>query len=106
VAIALGFIRQNACRGIDVDDVLRRVLVSRSVLQRRFQKAVGKPIHAVILAERLRRVKDLLTETQLPRDRIARQTGFEHPEYLSRMFKQQTGMTMSRYRREHGRRSR
>ena len=106
VAVALGFIRQNACRGIDVDDVLRRVLVSRSVLQRRFQKAIGKPIHAVILAERMRRVKDLLVETQLPRDRIARQTGFDHPEYLSRIFRQHTGMTMSGYRREYGRKSR
>ena len=34
VAAAMEFIRRHACDGIDVVNVLRRVLIARSVLQR------------------------------------------------------------------------
>ena len=103
VAAALEFIRRHACEGINVDDVLRRMLVSRSMLQRRFQEVLGKTIHEVMLAEKLRKVKELLTGTKFTRDQIAQRTGFEHPEYLCIVFKQQTGMTMTQYRQERGR---
>ena len=41
------FIREHACEGIGVDDVLSQVPVSRSVLQRRFRSLLGRSIHAV-----------------------------------------------------------
>lgn len=104
VAQAMQFIRQHAAEGINVDDLLRHVAVSRSVLQRRFQKVLGKTIHEAILDERLRRVRRLLAETSLTRDQIARRAGFEHPEYLSMAFKRHAGMTLTQYRRENGQR--
>ena len=67
-------------------------------MQRRFQKALERTIHDAILAERLRKVKELLAETQLSLPEIAQRTGFAHSEYLSTVFKQQTGKTISEYR--------
>jgi LacI family transcriptional regulator len=99
VAEAMQLIRRHACEGINVEELLRRLGVSRSVLQRRFQKVLERSIHDAILAERLRKVKELLTETELPLPIIARRSGFEHSEYLSTVFKQQTGKTISEYRR-------
>jgi LacI family transcriptional regulator len=99
VATAMQLIRRHACDGINVEDLLRRLDVSRSVLQRRFQKALEKTIHDVILAERLRKVKELLAETELSLPDIAQRSGFSHSEYLSTVFKQQTGKTISEYRR-------
>jgi LacI family transcriptional regulator len=45
VAMAMRFIREHACLGIRVDDVLARVPVSRRVLQRRFRGLLGRSIH-------------------------------------------------------------
>lgn len=103
VAQAMQYIRKNAAQGINVDDLLQYIAVSRSALQRRFQMAIKKSIHEAILDERLRVVKSLLAETTLTRDQIAERSGFEHPEYLSMVFKRKIGMTMSLYRRKNGR---
>jgi LacI family transcriptional regulator len=99
VARAMQYIRQHACDGANVDDLLRHVVVSRSVLQRRFLKVLEKTIHEVILDERLRKVKELLAETSLTLPDIAERTGFKHSEYLSAVFREQVGITASEYRR-------
>src|SRR5262249_31361529 len=48
VATAMTFIRENACRGISVDDVVEHVLISRSVLQQLFRQILGNTIHDAI----------------------------------------------------------
>jgi LacI family transcriptional regulator len=45
-------------------------------------------------------VKQLLVETDLPLYLIAERTGFEHVEYLSVVFKRETGATPSAFRSE------
>jgi LacI family transcriptional regulator len=47
---------------------------------------------------RLARVKQLLGETELALYQIAERTGFEHVEYLSVVFKRETGVTPSAWR--------
>lgn len=103
VARALQFIRDHACEGIQVGDVLRVVPLSRRVLEQRFQRLLGRTPHREILRVRLDRIKRLLAETDLPLHRIAERTGFEHVEYLSVTFKRETGQTPSRYRSSSGR---
>jgi len=43
-------------------------------------------------------VKQLLVETDLPLYLVAERTGFEHVEYLSVVFKRETGKTPSAFR--------
>jgi LacI family transcriptional regulator len=95
------FIRERACDGIDVGDVLAHVAVSRSTLQRRFDRVLQRSIHDAILGERLRKVKELLVETTLSREEITRRTGFSHPEYLSAVFKEHTQITLRDFRERH-----
>ena len=102
VADALRFIRENACHGIGVEDVLDHVLASRSVLQRSFRKLLGCTIHDAIIGARLQRVKQLLLETELTLPAIADRAGFAYVEYLSAVFRQRTGWTLGAYRREFG----
>ena len=99
VAEAIHFIRQHACEGIDVDDVVQMSHVSRSVLQRRFRLLMSRSIHDVILGVRLERVKQLLVDTKLSLPEIADRTGFNHSEYLSMVFKQRTGQTITAFRK-------
>ena len=98
VAAAVRLIRQRACSGLSVDDVLREIPLSRSVLERRFRKHLGRSPQAEIRQVRLKRVKQLLVESDLTLDRIAGLTGFEHPEYLSVVFRREAGETPGRYR--------
>jgi LacI family transcriptional regulator len=100
VANAMRFIREHACQGIGVDDVLEHLAVSRSMLQRLFRKEMGVTILDAISAVRMQRVKQLLAETDLSLVEIADRAGFCYVEYLSASFRRQTGQTTSSYRRK------
>jgi LacI family transcriptional regulator len=98
IAAAARFIREHACEGIDVGDVLRAVSMSRSALDRHFIKIMGRSPKDEILRVRLNRAKQLLAETDFPQALIAEKIGFEHVEYLSRIFKKRIGITPSEFR--------
>jgi LacI family transcriptional regulator len=100
VAVAVRYIRENGCRGATVSDVLRQVPLSRTILERRFRKYLGRSPQAEIRAVQLKRVKQLLAETELNLERIAELAGYEHPEYLNVVFKRETGQTPGQYRRQ------
>jgi LacI family transcriptional regulator len=100
IAQAVQFIREHACTGINVSDLLRVSSLSRRVLEQRFQRLLGRTPREEILQVRLARVKQLLAETKLTLYQIAERTGFEHVEYLSVVFKRETGMTPSKFRAE------
>lgn len=99
ISDAVRFIRHHACDGINVQDVLKSVPLSRRVLESRFQKIIGRSPHEEIMRIRIDRVKQLLEETDLSLIEIAERTGFQHPEYLNVAFKKQTGITPGVYRR-------
>jgi LacI family transcriptional regulator len=98
VSDALRFIRESAGRTICVEDVLRVVPLSRRVLESRFRRLVGHTPHEEIVRVRLRRVEELLIETDLPLKSIASRTGFPSVQYLICAFKQRNGVTPGRYR--------
>jgi LacI family transcriptional regulator len=100
VAAAVRFIREHACTGATVADILAQVPLSRTILERRFRKYLGRSPQAEIRSVQLKRVKQLLAETDLRLERIAELAGYEHPEYLSVVFKRETGQTPGEYRRQ------
>jgi len=101
VAAAVRFIREHACEGITVEQVLKAVPMSRTLLERRFKKLLGYTPHDHILRVKIERVKTLLTSTDLSMVQIAERTGFEHVEYLSVSFKRASGESPSSYRSRH-----
>jgi LacI family transcriptional regulator len=100
VAAALRIIRDNACTGLTAANVISQVPVSRSVLQRRFRKELGRSIQEEIINVRLKRARELLAQTDLPLVEVAERSGFRHQEYLGAIFKARTGLTPARFRRE------
>jgi LacI family transcriptional regulator len=102
IAAALRHIREHACDGMDVESILRLVPLSRSVLERRFSEILGSSPKAEILRVRLDRVCRLLAESDLTLAEVAQKTGFEHPEYMSRLFKKKMGITPGEYRKKSG----
>jgi LacI family transcriptional regulator len=100
IATAVRFIREHACEGIDVSDVLQAVPLSRSTLERRFSKTLGRSPKDEILRVRLNRAKQLLSETDHCLALVAEKVGFEHTEYLSVIFKKRVGLTPGQYRNQ------
>jgi LacI family transcriptional regulator len=99
VAAALRFVRQNACRAIDVHAIARASGQSRRALEKKFVKLLGKSPMDQVHEIRLRRIKKLLLESDLLLADIAHQVGFEYHEYMSRYFRKRTGMTPGQFRR-------
>ena len=98
VFAALSIIKERACKGITVDEITRQIHVSRSLLERRFRKYLGKSPQAEIRSLQIRRIKELLRETDYTLAHIADLVGFEHPEYMCVVFKKATNMTPNQYR--------
>lgn len=102
IAEVLRFIRQHACDGINVSDVLKNFPTSRRVIERKFRKTLGCTPHEEIVRQRIARVKQLLSSTELPLREIAERAGFEHTEYLTVAFKRETNLTPTQYRKNTG----
>lgn len=101
IAAALKYIREHACEGIRVSDVVRHCPMARRALEMRFQKLFNRTPRQEILRVQLNRVKELLAGTRLPVWDVAEKAGFQ-PEYLSVVFRQEMGMTPREYRRNYG----
>jgi LacI family transcriptional regulator, galactose operon repressor len=100
MAAAVRFVRERACEGIDVGDLVKAVPLSRSTLERRFVKVIGRSPKDEIMRVRLNRAKQLLAETNFSVEFIAEKIGFERAEYLSRIFKKKVGTTPLHFRRQ------
>jgi len=93
VASALSYIREHACTGIAVEQVLRHAAASRSQLEKKFRRFLGRSPQAEIRRVQVARIRQLLIETDFPLKKIAELTGFEHVEYMCVLFKRLTGLT-------------
>ncbi|WP_437206572.1 substrate-binding domain-containing protein [Planctomicrobium sp. SH664] len=98
LAKALYFIRQQACAGISVQDVLQQVPMSRSSLERKVRGLLGRSPQAEINHIKIERAKILLRETDWNLDSIARRTGFGSAQLLCERFKSSVGLTPGSYR--------
>lgn len=99
VAAALSFIRERACHGITVDAVLKHAYVSRSQLEKKFRRHLGRSPQAEIRRVQVAKIRQLLFETDFPLKKIAELTGFEHVEYMCVVYKRITGEAPGAYRR-------
>ena len=98
---AARIIRQSACDGLMVRDVVADIPLSRRPLELRFREVFGRTllqeIHRVRAAEAAR----LLLQTDLPVTTIAQKTGFNRNDRLNAAFRKHTGESPGAYRRHH-----
>ncbi|HEY2587142.1 MAG TPA: DNA-binding transcriptional regulator [Tepidisphaeraceae bacterium] len=105
VSTAVRFIREHACDGISIAQVLDAVPLSRRALETRFRKLLGRTPHEEIVRVQVQRARELLTQTDLPLKAIADRVGIPHAEYLNVVFKRVTGQPPGVYRSENRRRT-
>jgi len=98
IAAAVRYIREHACHGINVADVVKQAGLSRTLLERRMRHALGRTPGEEIVKVRFGRVQRLLADTDLSLAEIADRCGFEHPQYMAESFKKHFGITPGAYR--------
>lgn len=100
LAAALRLIRERACHGVTIEEVLRQVPLSRSSLERKMRQLLGRSPQAEIMRIRIDRVKQLLRETDWSLDGISGRSGFGSPQVLCDRFRKYVGMTPGAYREQ------
>lgn len=99
VAFAVRYIKEHACDPITPTDVLKVTGMSNSTAYRKFMKGIGRSIHSEIQRIQMDRVKELLTTTNLSVTAVAQKAGFENIRYLTKVFRDETGLTPTEFRR-------
>ena len=99
VGLAFRFIQQHACDGINVEDVLKLVPMSRTALETAFRRFIGRSPHHEIARIRLERARRMLAESELPIADVARRCGYSTVDYFSAAFKRTEGVSPSEFRR-------
>lgn len=100
---ALGYIQAHACEGINVQDVLKAVPLSRTSLENGLRSLIGRSPHAEIVRIRLESAKRLLSGSTLNLAAVAERCGYRNVDYFSAAFKRDVGLPPGEYRRTRGR---
>jgi LacI family transcriptional regulator len=103
VATAIRLVRQGAAVRGGVGQIAERTGLTLRSLQRRFKALTGRTIQEEALEAQLGRVRQMLAESDLKLDAIARKAGYRSTSYLCTCFKRRTGSTPAEYRRRHAR---
>ncbi|OXU15646.1 substrate-binding domain-containing protein [Sedimentisphaera salicampi] len=100
VAKALRFIRDNVMLPIQTEDVCDEVCCSRQFLYNKFKRHLKCSVHDYIRRCRIRKICELLIETNMTISEIAYKMHFPDPDHVSRYFKKQKGISPTQYRRD------
>jgi two-component system response regulator YesN len=94
------YIRANiGNQEMSIRSIADNVFLTPAYLCSYFKKATGKTIFEYITDERIRMAKQLLSDSCLKQYEIARSIGLKDVNYFTVLFKKETGITPSEYRK-------
>ena len=99
---ALENIREYYNQGITLEEIAEKLHVTEEYLSSQFRKETGRTFSEIIRNYRIEHVKELLTTTHFKLNQIAELVGYADPKYMSRVFKEETGMLPLEYRKKNG----
>lgn len=92
-------IKENYQDGITLEEIADRLHVSDEYLSSQFKKETGVTFSETIRKYRMERIKQLLQESNLKLNQIANMVGYSDPKYMSKVFKEETGMLPAEFRK-------
>ena len=84
------------------EEIAEKLRVTEEYLSTQFRKETGRTFTETIRGYRIERIKELLTATNWKLTKIAELAGYTDPKYMSRVFKEETGMLPLEYRKKNG----
>lgn len=85
-------------QALEVDQIVRHMGMSRSVLYSKFKALTGQGVNEFIRLVRLRKSKDLLKNSRMSINEIADEVGFNSASYFIRCFVKEYGSTPLEFR--------
>ncbi len=98
VHLAVQYIREHCADALRMNEVARRLAVSRRWLERHFKRVIGHSPHEELQRCRLEKAKKMLLDTDLDAARVATASGFGSASYFNTFFRRLTGMTPLTFR--------
>lgn len=92
------FIHDNLSENLDIHTLTDIVSMSKSQFFRKFKEEFGIAPLDFIIGERIAHAKKLLHDTTMNISEVCYASGFNNPNYFSRMFRLKEGMTPKSYR--------
>lgn len=99
ISEAVRFIRAQATQGMQVQDVIDHMGMSRSSLAMKFKAALGRSVHDEIRRVQLEHACHLIEATDLPLKLVALRSGFSHIQHMTNAFRQLLAISPADYRR-------
>lgn len=97
---AINFLQYNFEHFISVKDAADHTGISVCMLNRKFQRYLGKTLYQYLLELRINKIRDLLDGSNLSLDEIATRTGYGSKMALSLAFKRIVGIPPGKFRQE------
>ncbi|MCR5105107.1 MAG: response regulator [Eubacterium sp.] len=92
------YIMTHYQKDISLDDVSREIDISPYYFSKLFKEATGDNFIEYLTNLRIDKAKDLLDNTELSMKEICVQVGYANPNYFSRIFKKNVGVTPTEYK--------
>lgn len=87
---------------VSMSQLAKEVGMSYSLFRREFSRVKGYSPSRFFQIQKIRQAKQMLQNTDLSLKAIAYSLDFESPTYFSTLFKKQTGMSPTEYRKQNG----
>jgi len=95
---ARAYILENYNKEISLDDVSREVDISPYYFSKLFKEETGQNFIEYLTEIRIEKAKELLLQSSLSMKEICAQVGYADPNYFSRTFKKNVGVTPTEYK--------
>ncbi|ANE46074.1 hypothetical protein SY83_07015 [Paenibacillus swuensis] len=93
------YIGEHFCEQINLQDLADEAAMNKSYMCTLFKQETKMTIWSYIVAERMKKARDLLLQTKDRVYEIANAVGYEDVAYFSQLFKKHYGMTPNDYKR-------
>lgn len=92
-----GYLEEHICQAIRIDDICLHLGISKTVLMEKFRKETNKTIIEYLNELKIGRAMDMIRNSAMSFTEISEALGFSSINYLSKMFKSKTGMTLTEF---------
>lgn len=94
----LSILENNPDVAISLQEMAKRVFVSPCYLSSTFKQITGMSYKHYVIQININKARDLLANTNITINKIAKQIGYKSPQYFSNIFKKETGLLPTEYR--------
>ena len=96
------YISRNLCSQITLNSLSEQFLLTPQYICQLFKQSLGMTVVEYINAERIAVAKNRIINEKTPLGEIAESMGFANYNYFSSVFKRQTGLSPTEYRKKFG----